>query len=155
MDGKLLEIPIDLRYMFRIPQPSNSSFQVTSVNIAPPEQSTCSDVITGKHWTILSLGHSGTAHQILIDTHRFKGNYPESCLIEGASLLTSAFDLAENNSDQIHWFTLIPRTKLGPDREVTLSVVEECMGKRVTHVRVTMFPDGGISRIRVFGRICD
>ncbi|TPX59867.1 allantoicase [Spizellomyces sp. 'palustris'] len=110
-------------------------------------------VIPGKHWAILSLGHSGKVSEIEIDTHLFKGNFPESALIEGANIAPSDSVLAESNSDDLQWFTLVARTKLGPDAQVTFSVNEKSRHMKVTHLRVTMYPDGGISRIRCLGHI--
>ncbi|KAJ3160520.1 hypothetical protein HDU88_007931 [Geranomyces variabilis] len=105
-------------------------------------------IIPGKHWAILELGHCGTVTSIEIDTHLFKGNFPESAIVEGAVITDAA--LAETNSDAVLWNTLVPRTKLGPHAQVNFDVSST---SPVTHIRVTMFPDGGISRVRVLGRI--
>ncbi|KAI8817995.1 galactose-binding domain-like protein [Fimicolochytrium jonesii] len=111
-------------------------------------------IIPGKHWAILALGHAGNVAEVEVDTHLFKGNFPESVVVEAADIAPSDAHLATENSSSIPWFTLIPRTKLGPHAQVTFGVEDGSKAKRVTHVRVTMFPDGGISRVRVRGTVC-
>ena len=39
-----------------------------------------------RDWVIVRLAHAGVVDKIIIDTHHFKGNYPDSCLIEGCNI---------------------------------------------------------------------
>ena len=39
-------------------------------------------IMPGYEWAVFKLGTTGTAQKIIIDTNHFKGNYPESALIE-------------------------------------------------------------------------
>ncbi|KAJ3008657.1 hypothetical protein HKX48_008404 [Thoreauomyces humboldtii] len=111
-------------------------------------------IIPGKHWAILELGHAGVVKQIEIDTNWFKGNFPESAIIEAADVDPSNASHLVVNDEQISWIPLVQRTRLGPHAQVVFDMPESA-AKRTTHVRVTMFPDGGISRVRVLGHICD
>lgn len=98
-------------------------------------------------WVILKLGkeaRNGVA-RIIIDTKHFRGNFPESVIVEGCS-----------NPDEHgrNWFTLIPRSKMSPDAEHVFErsknqIKNYC--EVVTHIRVSIFPDGGISRVRIYG----
>ena len=100
----------------------------------------------GHDWCIIKLGGAGTIERVEIDTSHFKGNYPESCSIE-------AGDIGENtNFDEIVWQKLLPNTKLqAHTRHVFADEIKDCGA--ITHVRLNIFPDGGISRLRLFGRI--
>jgi len=100
----------------------------------------------GHDWCIIKLGTEGRITRVEVDTSHFKGNYPESCSIdigraqEGASL------------DSIAWLELLPNTKLQP--HTRHAFVNELAGLGdVTHARLNIYPDGGVSRLRLFGRI--
>src|ERR1700730_2008808 len=100
----------------------------------------------GHDWVILKLGLPGVIRRIAVDTLHFKGNFPESCSMEacraeGADAVTSASQ---------PWTQLLPRTKLRANHRHILNHLEE-MGL-ATHVRFNIYPDGGVSRLRIFGR---
>lgn len=99
-----------------------------------------------RDWVILKLAHKGTVDRIVVDTCHFKGNYPDSCLIESC---VSETDDVENNAN---WQTLLPQQKLSADHEHEF-ISEINKGTAITHVRLNIFPDGGISRLRIFGKI--
>jgi allantoicase len=99
-----------------------------------------------RDWVILKLAHKGTVDRIVVDTCHFKGNYPDSCLIESC---VSDTDDVENNAN---WQTLLPQQKLSADHEHEF-ISEINKGTAITHVRLNIFPDGGISRLRIFGKI--
>ncbi len=108
-----------------------------------------------KDWVIVRLAHKGTIEKILVDTCHFKGNYPDSCLIEGCNIPIEE----ENklNTDSINpvvigWETILPQSKLSADYEHFFE--KEIISKNAfTHVRLTIFPDGGVSRMRLWGKI--
>lgn len=103
-----------------------------------------------KDWVMVRLAHKGTIEKILIDTCHFKGNYPDSCMIEGCNISTEDED--KLNTDAVKWTTILPQSKLQADHEHFFE--SEIVNKGpFTHVRLTIFPDGGISRMRVFGRV--
>jgi allantoicase len=103
-----------------------------------------------RDWVIIRLAHKGIIEKILVDTAHFKGNYPDSCLIEGCTI---AYKEEINlDSQSIEWTTILPQTKLSADHEHLFE--EEIKNKGpFTHVRLSIFPDGGISRLRLWGRI--
>jgi allantoicase len=93
----------------------------------------------GNDWVIVQLAAEGAPRRIEIDTNHFKGNYPDTCSIDG----TRAFA-----SDE--WFEVLPRTKLlAHTRHVFID--ELTQNGPVTHLRLNVFPDGGVSRLRVYG----
>ena len=103
-----------------------------------------------RDWVVVRLAHKGIIEKILIDTCHFKGNYPDSCLLEGCSI--SMKDENKLHTTDIKWTTILPQTKLSADNEHYFE--EEIANKGpFTHVRLSIFPDGGVSRMRVWGRI--
>ena len=88
----------------------------------------------------------GTIRRVEVDTRHFKGNAPGACSLEAASGSTSG-----SRSSGAAWRELLPRTPLQPHaRHVFEDELRE-LGD-VTHVRLNIFPDGGIARLRLFGR---
>ncbi|MCX6275598.1 MAG: allantoicase [Bacteroidetes bacterium] len=103
-----------------------------------------------RDWVIVRLAHEGVIEKVLIDTCHFKGNYPDSCLIEGCNILLA--DENKINSPAMNWKTILPQSKLKADNEHFFD--KEIENKEpFTHVRLSIFPDGGISRMRLFGKV--
>jgi allantoicase len=101
-----------------------------------------------RDWVIVRLAHKGIIEKILIDTCHFKGNYPDSCMIEGTIISVKEED--KLNTDSIKWTTIFPQSKLQADHEHYFE--KEIVSKEpFTHVRLTIFPDGGVSRMRLWG----
>lgn len=106
-----------------------------------------------RDWVIVRLAHKGTVEKILVDTCHFKGNYPDSCLLEGCVISNEEEQaLLKDNGESIKWELILPQSKLSADHEHFFE--EEIKNKGpFTHVRLSIFPDGGVSRLRVWGRI--
>jgi allantoicase len=102
----------------------------------------------GNDWVILKLGHSGCLHRILVDTAFFKGNYPARCSLHGA-LLEDVPD-SEIRADADYWQPVLPPVELGPDQKHSFEK-ELLDAGRISHVRLDIYPDGGVSRLRLFG----
>ena len=103
-----------------------------------------------KDWVIIRLAHKGIIERILVDTCHFKGNYPDSCLIEGCEI--DPCDEQYITNETIKWTLILPQSKLGPDHEHYFE--NEIASKNpFTHVRLVIFPDGGISRLKMWGKI--
>jgi len=101
----------------------------------------------GNDWVILSLGHVGTIDKVEVDTAHFKGNYPDRVSIEAA-----LFDSSEEVSvASKKWRTLLAESKLEMDKQHEFESELESLGD-LSHVRLSIYPDGGVSRLRVFGR---
>ncbi|XP_074640540.1 allantoicase-like [Tubulanus polymorphus] len=112
--------------------------------------------VPGSEYAIFRLGHPGIISNIEIDTNHFKGNFPDSCKIE-ACFVNQAnekneLDLSSSNQNQKAWKILLPPQKLSPHKRhyyKGLDMVRNC--GVVSHIRITMAPDGGISRMRLRG----
>jgi allantoicase len=102
-----------------------------------------------RDWVIIRLGTAGTIQRLVVDTTGFKGNYPESCMVEACRLEPG---MAINfTGDAIDWQPILPKQKLEPDQEQVFD--NQAISTDVfTHVRLSIFPDGGIRRFRVYGK---
>ena len=98
-----------------------------------------------RDWVIVRLAHKGILQKALIDTGHFKGNYPDTFTLEGCNSATDDLSNAK-------WSTIIERTKLQADHEHQFQQEVSCK-EPVTHVRLSIFPDGGVSRMRLWGTI--
>jgi len=94
----------------------------------------------GHDWTIVRLGAPGTIARVEVDTRHFKGNAPAACSLEAST---------SHRPDD--WHELLPRSPLKPDRRHTFDATLKPL-TGVTHVRLNIFPDGGVARLRLFGR---
>ena len=102
----------------------------------------------GNDWVIIALGQAGEIERAEIDTAHFKGNYPDRVSLEGG--LFQGDDEVTNSSPE--WRTLLPEARLKMDQQHYFDDALERIGP-VSHVRVSIYPDGGISRVRLFGRV--
>jgi allantoicase len=97
----------------------------------------------GHDEAIVRLGVSGVVHGVVVDTAWFKGNYPPEVAVDGicADGVVDVAELAD-------WQPLVPRSPVNGDSENAFAVENP---RRVTHVRLRIFPDGGVARLRVHG----
>jgi allantoicase len=105
----------------------------------------------GHDWCVIRLGARGTVRRAEVDTAHFKGNFPESCSLEASDAGEGAFDEAAISSS-VEWRELLPRTKL---QAHTRHFFEEELkdSGEATYVRFHIYPDGGVSRLRLYGSI--
>lgn len=103
----------------------------------------------GHDWVIVRLGAPGHIEKVEIDTSHFKGNYPETAGLEAAFAPEATVDDFAGN--RVTFAPLLPEQKLRPHRR---HVIGKGLAKHeaVTHVRLKIFPDGGVARLRLFGR---
>ena len=104
----------------------------------------------GHDWVVIKLGAPGTVARVEVDTRHFKGNAPAACSAE-ACALSGAPSGAWDAANAVDWRPLLARTALGPDRRHTFDVKSD--PAVLTHVRFSIYPDGGVSRLRLFGRL--
>ena len=100
----------------------------------------------GYDWTIVRLGTPGTVERVEVDTRHFKGNAPGACSLEGCVVPTR-----HEAGGPVVWKELLPRTPLMPDaRRMFEDELTEVID--VSYVRFNIYPDGGVARLRLFGR---
>jgi len=101
----------------------------------------------GSDFAIVRLGCPGIVRRVVVDTAHFTGNYPpeasvEACGVDGYP--------APSDLENATWTQLVPRAKLSGDTRHEFTVDDP---HRYTHVRLTIYPDGGVARLRVFGDV--
>jgi len=104
----------------------------------------------GHDWAVVKLGTAGTVQRVEVDTSHFKGNYPESCSLDACRVEGDA----PAGLSAAPWQELLPRTKLEADTRLNFEEELKPLGP-VTHVRLNIFPDGGVARLRVFGKLAE
>ena len=100
-------------------------------------------------WLIIKFGKPGLIKKLEIDTHHFKGNYPDTCSIQTANISKNLSNkLVANNSK--NWKFILKKSKLSANKK---HIFKKFLVKRdkENYLRINIHPDGGISRIRAFG----
>ncbi|MFC9328084.1 allantoicase [Kitasatospora sp. NPDC057015] len=98
-------------------------------------------------WAVVRLGAGGVIRGVVVDTAHFTGNYPETASVQAASIPGHP---SVEELDGAEWTDLVPRTALRGD---TAHEFEVSDGTRYTHVRLNIWPDGGVARLRVHGEV--
>lgn len=104
----------------------------------------------GHDWAIVRLGAPGIVHGVVIDTSFFTGNYPEEASIDAVAVDGSA-SVDRMIGDDIQWQTLLKKSALRGNA-LNPFAIKSRVG-RVTHLRLNIFPDGGVARMRVHGEV--
>jgi allantoicase len=110
----------------------------------------------GHDWVVIRLGAAGRVSRVEIDTSHFKGNAPGQCALEtwlspDAAAPGAGGAAAAPPGEAAHWRPLLPRTRLLP-HAVHRFADELHAPERATHVRLHVYPDGGVARLRLWGR---
>ncbi len=104
----------------------------------------------GFDWVILQLGHAGIIQRVEVDTAHFRGNYPDRVSMN-AALLTD-WDPDTLAATSMDWPLLLAPQSMSPDAEHRFESEVSHLGP-VSHVRVNLHPDGGLSRVRLYGTV--
>ena len=105
----------------------------------------------GNDWIIVKLGAAGIVDRIEVDTAHYKGNYPDRCSVS-AAMVHSSPDTSII-SEAMNWPELMGEQKLEADKIHAFEGSKIAKLGPVNHVRLNIFPDGGISRLRIFGTL--
>jgi allantoicase len=97
----------------------------------------------GNDWALFRLAGAGVVRHVELDTSYFVGNAPGRVRLSGCSAAPDDLGSAE-------WFDLVPKQRSQPDTRHRFLVDEE---RPVTHVRLDVYPDGGMARLRVWGEL--
>ena len=111
----------------------------------------------GHDWILLKLAAPGAPEVVEVDTNHFKGNHPERCSLDAIDAPDGAriTELVAASPAAVPalagWYPLLNETKLAAHHRHFFTA--EGGGRRATHVRLNIFPDGGVSRLRLWGRL--
>ena len=102
-------------------------------------------------WLIIKFSRPGTINKIEIDTHHFKGNYPDRCSVQATYIhkkISNYLIVKKSNK----WKSLLNKVKLYGNKKHSFN--NKTMQKnKINLIRINIYPDGGISRIRAFGKV--
>jgi allantoicase len=104
----------------------------------------------GHDWAVIALAHPGVIEKTVIDTAFFKGNYPDRAFLQ-AALMTGKSD-AQILAEAENWPVLLSEQKLSADSVHEFTDALSALGP-VSHVRLNIIPDGGVSRLRLWGKL--
>jgi allantoicase len=104
----------------------------------------------GHDWAVLELGTFGRIEEVVVDTAHFKGNYPDRCSIQASRRAHGS--PAEIAAQAENWPVLLPEVKLQADHIHTFKDEVAALGP-VRFVRLNIYPDGGVSRLRLMGTV--
>ncbi len=105
--------------------------------------------VPGHDWCLIRLGIPARIHGVVVDTSFFRGNFPESCSLEACELPDDESDLRElAETIGAPWVEIVARSPLAGDTQNRFPVSHPA---RFTHLRFSIFPDGGVARLRVHG----
>ncbi len=107
----------------------------------------------GYDWCHIRLGLPGILRGVVVDTSFFKGNYPEHFSLEACDL--GGKPPYKNEAKRLkdaatRWIEALPQTALKGDSQNLAAIANE---QRFTHVRLKIYPDGGVARLRVHGEV--
>jgi allantoicase len=100
---------------------------------------------SGHDWAIVRLGAAGIVHGVVVDTAYFTGNYPPAISVEATSV--EGYPSVEE-MERADWTTIVTRSAAKGDTANAYPVSDQ---RRWTHVRLSIYPDGGVARFRVHG----
>ncbi len=101
----------------------------------------------GYDWVIIKLGASGEIERVEVDTAWFKGNFPDRCSLESCNLTEGSLE-----DPSLVWKALLPESKLQAHTRHFFTDELRDAGA-ASHVRFNIFPDGGVSRLRIYGKL--
>lgn len=103
----------------------------------------------GEEFALVRLGAAGVVRGVVVDTTHFTGNFPAACSVQACAVEGSRgpHDLL---GPDVTWTEIVPRSDLAGDTENRFAVSD---GRRFTHVRLNIYPDGGVARLRVHGEV--
>ena len=102
-------------------------------------------------WLIIKFGRAGTINKIEIDTHHFKGNYPDRCTVQATYIPNkiSNYSIVKKSNK---WKSLLNKVKLNANKKHSFNNMT-MRKNNINFIRINIYPDGGISRIRTFGKV--
>ena len=101
----------------------------------------------GHDFAIIRLGLPGEVHGVVVDTTHFKGNAPTEAALEGLDAPSATL---QQLLDSDAWHPMLEKSKTRPDSKNVFDIGDR---RRVTHLKLRIYPDGGVARLRVFGQV--
>ncbi len=103
----------------------------------------------GYDWCIIRLGLPGIIRGVIVDTTHFRGNYPEQCSLEGCTN-DGQPTVPQLTEEATEWIAILPPSELAGNSPNLFKIETN---NRFTHLRLKIYPDGGVARLRVYGEV--
>jgi allantoicase len=105
----------------------------------------------GHDWCIMQLATSGKIYGVDIDTNHFLGNHPphasiDACYIPGGGNV----DFENAGPIAVVWKEVLPKSPLKPGSQNFYEIKDRSI---YTHLRLNIYPDGGVARLKVYGEV--
>jgi allantoicase len=100
----------------------------------------------GHDWCVIKLATDGRVHGVDIDTNHFLGNHPPLASIEGANIRADNVE----NFDNLNWKEILPKSSLEAGSQNLFEIKDKGV---YTHLRLHIYPDGGVARLKVYGEV--
>jgi allantoicase len=101
----------------------------------------------GEDYALIRLGAAGVIRRVVVDTAHFTGNFPAACSVAACAAEGYPGPAGLAAAD---WAEIVPRRELAGDHENVFAVADS---RRFTHLRLTIYPDGGVARLRAEGQV--
>ncbi|MEZ4689995.1 MAG: hypothetical protein R3A12_07370 [Ignavibacteria bacterium] len=110
--------------------------------------------VPGYDWCIIKLGAEGIIKGLDIDTNHFLGNHPPYASVEACRIDQKDLNNKKAMSGKINWTEILPKSPLEPGSQNLFAVSDFNFKKeKWTHVKLNIYPDGGVARFRVYGEV--
>jgi len=110
----------------------------------------------GFDWIIVKLAGAARIAKVEVDTHHFKGNFPDQCSLEAVNLSDDQMLACDFRDRQdIAWAEILPKVKLQAHYQhvYETELNKNALGQKYNYVKLNIYPDGGISRLRIYGEL--
>ena len=106
----------------------------------------------GHDWCVVALGMRGVVRGVNVDTSYFTGNFPSHCSIEALDTAKPVLERHSGATEGAPWMTILPKPRCAATATISSRSTIE---RPWTHLRLNIFPDGGVARLRVYGDVVD
>jgi allantoicase len=100
-------------------------------------------------WLVVKLGQKGMLEKVILSTAHFIGNYPKTFSLDGIDIDSSKLRFYDGTEQS--WTPILTEKALGPNEAFNFETLKNT--GPFNHVRLRIFPDGGVSRLRVMGKV--
>src|SRR5687768_5559141 len=108
--------------------------------------------VPGHDWCIIKLATPGKIYGVDIDTNHFLGNHPPHASIDACNVPAET-----NNFDEVSWQEILPKSplKAGSQNfyEIRNLTTDKISSNIYTHLRLNIYPGGGVARLKVYGEV--
>ena len=105
-------------------------------------------------WAVIKLGVRGKVGGVTVDTMHFRGNFPQAVRVEGwddGGSERETQGLSKEDWEKKEWVPIMKERRMKADEMARCELLEIVEKRIFSHIRLTMIPDGGVKRLRIFG----